>query len=166
ACTARVARKGVPMLFGQPEVRLGIIPGAGGSQRLPRLIDFTAAWRILRTGGVLSGDEAQRLGLILEQVDGDLVGRAIEIARTIKPAPAAPPRVPALPPEVDLGGLSRKVDEILRKAVLTGIRMPIDEALEFESQCFGEVFATRDRQIGLENYLRTNLRQPAIFTHS
>jgi enoyl-CoA hydratase/3-hydroxyacyl-CoA dehydrogenase len=166
ACTARIARKGVSLLFGQPEVRLGIIPGAGGSQRLPRLIDFSTAWRILRTGGVLSGDEAQKLGLILEQVDGDLVGRAIEIARTIKPDPKPPPRVPALPPEVDLGGLSRKVDEILKKAVLQGIRMPIEQALEFESQCFGEVFATRDCQIGLENYQRTNLKQPAVFTHS
>src|SRR5207237_964924 len=86
ACTARVARKGVPLLFGQPEVRLGIIPGAGGSQRLPRLIDFATAWRILRTGGTLSGDEAQNLGLILEQVEDDVVGRAIEIARTIKPS--------------------------------------------------------------------------------
>jgi enoyl-CoA hydratase/3-hydroxyacyl-CoA dehydrogenase len=166
ACTARVARKGVSMLFGQPEVRLGIIPGAGGSQRLPRLIDFSTAWRILRTGGVLSGDEAKKLGLILEQVDGDLVGRAIEIARTIKPDPVPPPRIPAVPLEVDLGGLSRKVDEILKKAVLTGIRMPIEQALEFESQCFGEVFTTRDCQIGLENYLRTGLKQPAVFTHS
>ena len=108
--------------------------------------------------------------------DADLPGRPLhrrretrellEIARTIKPGPAPPPRVPASPPEVDLGGLSRKVDEILKKAVLAGIRMPIEQALEFEAQCFGEVFATRDCQIGLENYMRTNLKQPAVFTHS
>src|SRR5206468_9836064 len=64
ACSARIARKGVSMLFGQPEVKLGIIPGAGGTQRLPRLIDFARAWRILRTGGSISGDEAEKLGLI------------------------------------------------------------------------------------------------------
>ncbi len=166
ACTARIARKGVSMLFGQPEVRLGIIPGAGGTQRLPRLIDFSTAWRILRTGGSISGEDAQKLGLILEQVDGDLVTRAIEIVRTLKPQLLTPPRVPAVPPEVDLGGLSRKVDEILRKAILTGIKMPLEQAVEFESQCFGEVFTTQDCQIGLENFLRTNLKQPAAFTHA
>jgi enoyl-CoA hydratase / 3-hydroxyacyl-CoA dehydrogenase len=166
ACTARVARKGISMLFGQPEVKLGIIPGAGGTQRLPRLIDFSAAWRLLRTGGAISGEDALKLGLVLELVDGDLVTRAIDVARTIKPEPPAPPRVPAVPPEIDLGGLSRKVDEILKKAILTGIRMPLEEALEFESQCFGEVFTTRDCHIGLENFVRTSLKQPAVFTHS
>jgi len=167
ACTARVARRGLASAFGQPEVKLGIIPGAGGTQRLPRLIDFAAAWKTLRTGGTISGEEALRLGLLLEEVEPDrLVDRAVQLARTLKPEPLPPPRVPATLPEVDLRGLSRKVDEILRKAILQGAAMPLPEALAFESQCFGEVFATRDRQIGLDNFVRTGLKQPASFVHA
>ncbi len=168
ACTARIARRGLPMLFGQPEPKLGIIPGAGGTQRLPRLIDFTTAWRVLRTAGTISGADALRLGLVQEETEADrLVDRAVELARTLEPRPPlAPPKIFGTPPEVDLGGLSRRVAEVLRKAVLQGAAMPLEKALEFESACFGEVYATRDRQIGLENFLRTNLKQPAVFVHA
>ncbi|HVE40528.1 MAG TPA: 3-hydroxyacyl-CoA dehydrogenase NAD-binding domain-containing protein [Planctomycetota bacterium] len=166
ACTARIARKGLPMLFGQPEVRLGIIPGAGGTQRLPRLIDFSAAWRLLRTGGTLSGTESLHLGLISEELDGDVVARAVELARTLKPVTPPEPKVPAVLPEVDLKGLSRKVDEILRRTILEGARLPLDPALAVEARSFGEVYATRDHRIGLDNYLKTSLKQPANFIHS
>lgn len=166
ACTARVARRGVTTLFGQPEVRLGIIPGAGGTQRLPRLIDFSTAWRLLRTGGTLSGSEALQLGLISEEVEGDVVGRAIELARSLRPAALPDPRIPPVPPEVDLKGLSRKIDEILRRAILEGAKLHIDRALEVEAQCFGEVYGTSDHRIGLENYLKTSLKQPAVFVHA
>jgi enoyl-CoA hydratase/3-hydroxyacyl-CoA dehydrogenase len=166
ACTTRIARKGLPMLFGQPEVRLGIIPGAGGTQRLPRLIDFSTAWRLLRTGGTLSGAESLQLGLISEELDGDVVARAVELARTLKPAGPPEPRVPQVLPEVDLKGLSRKVDEILRRAILEGAKLSLDSALEVEARHFGEVYATRDHRIGLENYVRTSLKQPAGFVHA
>jgi enoyl-CoA hydratase / 3-hydroxyacyl-CoA dehydrogenase len=166
ACTARVARKGISALFGQPEVRLGIIPGGGATQRLPRLIDFAAAWRLLRTGATLSGSEALQLGLLSEEVDGDVVSRAVHLARTLPPAAPREPRVPAVLPEVDLTGVSRKIDEILRRAILDGAKLPFDQALELEARCFGEVYATRDHRIGLDNYLRTALKQPAIFVHA
>lgn len=166
ACTARIARKGLPLLFGQPEVRIGLIPCAGATQRLPRLIDFHTAWRILRTGGNLSGEDALRVGLIAEEVDGDLVARAAELARMMKPAAPLEARVPAVLPDTDLGGLSRRVDEILRRAILDGVQLPFERALEVESRGFAEVWATRDRRIGLDNYLRTNLKQPAAFVHA
>jgi len=166
ACTARVARKGLPVLFGQPEVRLGLIPGGGATQRLPRLIDFMAAWRLLRTGATMSGSEALQLGLILEEVEGDLVARAIELARTILPRPAAEPKVPAVLPEVDLRGLSRRIDEILRRAIVEGAKLPLDDALALESSCFGEVFTTRDHRIGLDNYFKSGPKQPARFVHA
>ncbi len=166
ACTARVARKGIPALFGQPEVRIGIIPGAGGTQRLPRLIDFAAAWRLLRTGGTLSGSEALQLGLLSEEVEGDLVDRAVQLACAPPPSTPRAPQVPAVLPEVDLTGVSRKVDEILRRAILEGAKLPLDQALELEASCFGDVYATRDHRIGLDNYLRTGLKQPANFVHA
>ena len=166
ACTARIARKGLPVLFGQPEVRLGLIPGGGATQRLPRLIDFGTAWRLLRTGATLSGTEALQLGLILEEVDGDLVSRAAELARTISPGTLPEARVPAILPEVDLKGLSRRLDEILRRAIVDGARLPIEEGLALESACFGDVFTTRDHRIGLDNYFKFGSKQPARFVHA
>jgi enoyl-CoA hydratase/carnithine racemase len=166
ACTARIARKGLPVLFGQPEARLGLIPGGGATQRLPRLIDFAAAWRILRTGAPISGAEALQLGLLTEEVDGDLLDRAVELALTLKPRELPAARVPAVLPEVDLQGLSRRIDEILRRAILDGAALPLDRGLELESACFGEVFTTKDHRIGLDNYFKTSLKQPARFVNA
>jgi enoyl-CoA hydratase/carnithine racemase len=166
ACSARIAPRGIPSLFSHPEVRLGLIPGAGGTQRLIRLIDAASAWKLLRTGGSIGSAEALRLGLLLEEVDGDLIERAKALARKIQPAPLPSTRPHADLPEVDLAGLSRKIDEILRKAILKGAAMPLEKALEFEAECFGEVFATKDCRIGLENYFRTRLREPARFVHA
>lgn len=172
-CTARIARKGLRVLFGQPEVKLGIIPGAGGSVRLPRLIDFAAAWKLLRTGGTISGPEALKLGLIEEEVEDDLIGRAADLARKLasgavkeKVLPRGPIPVPPNLPEVDLGTLSRKVDEILRSAILEGAKLPLEHALRFESSKFGEVCGTEDMKIGIENFLKTQLKQPAKFVHA
>jgi enoyl-CoA hydratase/3-hydroxyacyl-CoA dehydrogenase len=171
-CTARIARKGLKTLFGQPEVKLGIIPGAGGSVRLPRLIDFATAWKILRTGGSISGAEALKLGLIEEEVEDDLIGRAVALARRLasggakaKEIPRGPIPVPRDLPEVDLGTLSRKVDEILRSAVLEGAKLPLEHALRLESAKFGEVCGTEDMRIGIENFLKTQLKEPAKFVH-
>jgi enoyl-CoA hydratase/3-hydroxyacyl-CoA dehydrogenase len=166
AASARVARKGLPILFGHPDVRWGLIPFAGGTQRLPRLIEFPIAWRLLRTGGSLSGEEALRLGLLDEEVDGDPVARAVELARRLPAAVPREPRVPSVLPEADLGGLSRRVDEILRRAILEGARLPLEEALAVETRAFADAWATRDRRIGLENYVRTGLKQPAAFVHA
>ncbi|HVR87496.1 MAG TPA: 3-hydroxyacyl-CoA dehydrogenase/enoyl-CoA hydratase family protein [Planctomycetota bacterium] len=166
ACTARIARKGLPVLFGQPEVRLGLIPGGGGTQRLPRMIDFGTAWRLLRTGATLSGTEALQLGLIREEVEGDLVSRAIELARTTLPAPLPEIQIPAVLPEVDLRGLSRRVDEILRRAIVEGAKLSLDDGLALESSCFAEVFTTRDHRIGLDNYFKSGPKTPARFVHA
>jgi enoyl-CoA hydratase/carnithine racemase len=172
-CTARIARKGIKTLFGQPEVKLGIIPGAGGSVRLPRLIDFGTAWRVLRTGETISGSESLKLGLILEEAEDGLVDRAAEVVRKLasremkaKEIPRGPIPVPAHVPELELGTLSRKVDEILKSAILEGARMPLEQALTFESSKFGEVCGTEDMRIGIENFLKTQLKQPAPFIHA
>ena len=171
-CTARIARSGIKTLFGQPEVKLGIIPGAGGSVRLPRLIDFATAWRVLRTGGTISGAEALRLGLILEEVGDGLVPRAAEIARKLASGamkateiPRGPIPIPANLPDVDLGPLSRKVDEIVKGAILEGAGLPLEHALRLESAKFGEVCGTEDMRIGIENFLKTQLKTPAPFVH-
>jgi enoyl-CoA hydratase/3-hydroxyacyl-CoA dehydrogenase len=171
-CTARIARKGLKVAFGQPEVRLGIIPGAGGAVRLPRMIDFATAWKVIRGGGSISGLEALKLGLILEEVGDGLVDLAVEIVRKLasgemnsKPIPTGPIQVPANLPEVDLAGLSRKVDEICQSAILECAKLPLENALAMESAKFGEVCGTEDMRIGIENFLKTQLKQPAPFVH-
>ncbi len=170
ACTARIAAKGQKRLFGQPEVNLGIIPGAGGSVRLPRLIDFATACRILRTAGSISGKDALAWGLILEEVEGDLVARACEIVREIAGGKRGVKAIPRGPidgamPDVPIGPLSKKVDEILCRAIVDGAKLPLDKALENESKLFGEVCGTKDMKIGLENFLRTGGKEPPRFVH-
>jgi enoyl-CoA hydratase / 3-hydroxyacyl-CoA dehydrogenase len=171
ACTARIARKGLSICFGQPEVKLGIIPGAGATQRLPRIIGHEKAWEILRTARNVKGDEAEKLGYIREQVDGDVVERGIALARELvqrppKPIEKGPFPAPANLPDVDLGHLSRKVDSILTKAIVEGNARDLEQGLWLESRCFGEVCGTKDMRIGLENFLKTNLKEPAKFVNA
>jgi enoyl-CoA hydratase/3-hydroxyacyl-CoA dehydrogenase len=169
SCTARIAKAGLPVLFGQPEPKLGIIPGAGATQRLPRIVGFEKAWEILRTGRTVSAAEAEQIGYVSETVEGDLVARAIEKARELargQTLMVKPLRVPDRPRPVDIGALSRKVDEIMQRAILRGLTMSLEEGLRYESRCFGEVCGTKDMRIGMENFLKTQLKEPAKFVHA
>ncbi|MHC4816934.1 MAG: enoyl-CoA hydratase-related protein, partial [Planctomycetota bacterium] len=170
ACHARIARKGLDVLAGQPEPNLGLMAGAGGTQRLPRIIGFKAAWELLRTGRPISGREAKALGLIRDEIKGDLVMAAVALARDM--ARSGYPRInrdpvepPADFPEVDLRHLSRAVDAVLCRAILEGARLGLDEGLALETQCFGEVCGLEDRRIGLENLLRNGPHARAEFVH-
>lgn len=172
ACTLRIARKGQRLLAGQPEARLGFIPGAGGTQRLPRLIPFEKAWKLLRTAGNLSSSEALALGLIEEEVEGDLVARAVAIARELldgrrrpKPIARGPIDVPTNLGEVDLGTLSRKCDEIMKRAILEGARLSLEDGVRLEAKLFGECCGTQDMKIGIENFQKGG-KEPARFVHA
>jgi len=173
ACEVRIAQKGLKVLAGQPEANLGIIPGAGGTQRLPRWVGIERAAEMLRSTKPISSEKALALGLVSEVVDDDLVGRAVQIAKEL--ASGARPRqrldqqpmkdVPAALPAMELGHLSRKVDEILCKAILGGARMTLREGLAFEAKCFGEVCGTEDMRIGVTNFLKNGPRAKAEFRH-
>ena len=166
ACHARIAAKGLKVLAGQPEPNLGIIPGAGGTQRLPRVIPFEKAWEMLRTGKTISSVEAKQLGLISEEVDADqLLDRAIAIAKAgkVKRIDRGPLAVPPKPPDVDLGHLSRAVDKVMQKAILEGGKLGLDKGLEFESKCFGEVCGLEDMRLGMENFIKNGPRAKAQF---
>jgi enoyl-CoA hydratase/3-hydroxyacyl-CoA dehydrogenase len=167
ACHARIAAKGQKVLAGQPEPNLGIIPGAGATQRLPRVIPFDKAWEMLRTGKTISSAEAKQLGLVSEEVDPDqLLDRAIALARgKPKRIDRGPLSLPPSPPDLDLGHLSKAVDRVMRKAILEGARMGLDQGLEFESKCFGEVCALEDMRIGMENFLKNGPRSKAQFVN-
>ncbi len=171
ACHARIARKGLKMLAAQPEPNLGIIPGAGATQRLPRLIGLEKAWPLLRTGRPFSSAEALELGLIREEVDGDVVAQAAELARDAADGKLELPAIPREPldvPElgdVDLGHLSRAVDEVLQRAIVEGAKKTLAKGLEVEIECFGDVCTLEDMRIGVDNFVKNGTRSKASFVN-
>ena len=173
ACHARIAKKGLKMLAGQPEINLGIIPGAGGTQRLIRLIGLGQAAEMMRTARPISSAQALDQGLISEEVDGDLIPRAIELVsgyadgsielKRISRDPMAD--VPEALPEVDLGHYSRKIDSILCNTILEGARLPLRDGLALESKQFGACVETKDMHIGMENFIKNGPRVKAEFVN-
>ncbi|MEC7724524.1 MAG: hypothetical protein VYD05_03340, partial [Planctomycetota bacterium] len=73
--------------------------------------------------------------------------------------------VPEQLPQVEIGHLSRKVDEILQKAILGAAKLPLSEAVPFEAKCFGEVCGTEDMRIGVQNFLANGPKSKADFVH-
>ena len=172
ACTARIAKKGQKAFVAQPEPRLGIIPGAGGTQRLPRLVEIEKAWPILRTGNPISSAQAKEIGLIQEEVEGDLIEKAIDMVKNIlsgkvrvPPIKKDPIPIPSKLPEVDIGHFSRKIDSLLQKAILEGAKMTLEEGLKWESKVFGECLLTEDMRIGMENFMKNGPKVNASFVH-
>lgn len=171
ACTARVAQAGLKVLAGMPEVRLGIIPGGGGTQRLPRLIGVEAAARMLRTGQSVSAQEALASGLV-DQVAEDCVNAAITLARQLAQGSGAgvtrrdgPVQAPAELPAVDLDGLSRSTDAILCEAIVKGAALSLSEGLELEARLSGRCMETEDARIGISNFIKNGPRVAAQFVH-
>jgi enoyl-CoA hydratase/3-hydroxyacyl-CoA dehydrogenase len=171
ACHHRIARKGLKILAGQPEPNLGIIPGAGGTQRLPRLIGLAKAWPLLRTGRPISGKEARELGLVAEEVEPDqLIPRAVAIANgsasvVMKPIERGP-LPPTDLPDVDIGHLSRRIDAILQRAILEGAKGTLADGLMLESRLFGECVETKDMHVGMETFMTQGARAKAPFVHA
>jgi enoyl-CoA hydratase/carnithine racemase len=171
-CTARIIRKGIGMAVAQPEPNLGIVPGAGATQRLPRLVGLEQAALMLRTGRPLSGKDAVACGLVREEVDGDVVEAAIQLARAaaqgtviLKPIDPRPMATPASLPPVELGHLSKAIDGLICRAIVEGCRKPLYEGLHFESEMFGACCATEDMRIGVANFARNGPRAKAEFVH-
>ncbi len=171
-CTARIAAKGQKVFVAQPEPKLGIIPGAGATQRLPRLVGIDNAWPILRSGIPISSTRAKEIGLIQEELVGDLVEAAIDLLKKIISGKVHVPAIrkdpipiPSTLPEVDIGPLSRKIDSLLQKAILEGAKMTLEEGLKLESKVFGECLLTEDMKIGMETFLKQGPKVNAPFVH-
>jgi enoyl-CoA hydratase/carnithine racemase len=173
ACTARICVAGQKQLLAQPEPLLGIIPGAGGTQRLPRIVGIEKAAALLRTGRPVSSAESVEMGLCLEEVKGEIRDRAIALARDIargtkkvKPVERGPlTGVPAALPPVDIGHLSKRIDAILCRVILDGARLPLAAGLDLEASAFADVCRTRDMRIGVENFVKNGPRAKAAFVH-
>ena len=157
----------------QPEVNLGFIPGAGGTQRLPRLVGVSKAAEILRTARPVSSAEAVQIGLAREEVEGDLVGAAAALVKQIVDGSVVVPAIESGPltdigePEnLDIGFHSRKIDSILVNAIYAGAKMSLAEGLDLESRSFGQCIETKDMWIGLENFMTRGAGSKAEFIHS
>lgn len=127
ACTFRVAATGATL--GLPEARLGILPGAGGTQRLPRLIGRTRALRLLLTGESVNAERAHRMGLVDEVADDPVVA-ALALADQI--AASSPLAVSAI-----------------RETVAEYADSPVHRAVEQTATRLGDLLATRDAAEGM-----------------
>jgi enoyl-CoA hydratase len=140
ACTLRLASEAARL--GQPEIKLGLIPGYGGSQRLPRLVGRGAALMMLLTGAMVDAAEALRIGLVDEVIAADkLHDRATELARQIA----------AMPPLAVAAAI---------EAVDRGADLPLDQAVALEAEIFGRLCGTQDKREGTLAFLE---KRPAVW---
>ncbi|HKD49188.1 MAG TPA: enoyl-CoA hydratase-related protein [Candidatus Acidoferrum sp.] len=141
SCTIRIASKTAKL--GQPEVKLGILPGYGGSQRLARLCGKGLALELCLTGEMISAEEAQRIGLL---------NHIYEPAELLPAAEAMAQKIVANAP------LAVKY---AMEAIERGVEMPQEEGLFLEATLFGLACATEDMREGTKAFLE---KRPAQFT--
>jgi enoyl-CoA hydratase len=133
ACPVRIASENAK--FGLPEVGLGIIPGYGGTQRLPRIVGYGIAAELIATGRMIDAQEAYRIGLVNRVVPlGSLLDEAKAMAKAI--AANAPLAVAAA-----------------LEAARTGLESGLDAGLRLESSLFGILGSTRDMHEGLQAFV-------------
>jgi enoyl-CoA hydratase len=133
ACTLRIAAEHAA--FGQPEVKLGVLPGFGGTQRLPRLVGPGRALQLILTAAAIDAREACRIGLVNEVVPADgLIARAEAILRQI--AANGPLAV-----------------RLATEAVLRGMDMPLADGLALESALFAVCASSDDKREGTSAFL-------------
>jgi enoyl-CoA hydratase/carnithine racemase len=168
ACHARVVGPG--LMLGQPEVNLGIIPGYGGTQRLPRLIGLEKAAEMVRTAGTIGAKEACQLGWATggpanDPVSGakDLIKAHLDGSSPIKRLDPGPIQVPTTLPAVDIGHRSLAIDRILTDALFAGLKTDLDSGLEIEAVAFARCKETVDYDIGMTNFIQNGPRIPAVF---
>ncbi len=139
ACDMRICAEHAKM--GQPEINLGIIPGFGGTQRLPRIVGVGRAMQMLITGDPIDAQTALAWGLVNAVWPGDqLVERALELARNA--AAKAPVAV-----------------KLIQQAVYQGIDKPLQLGLHCEINSFRQVFETEDKSEGISAFLEKRAPQ-------
>jgi len=133
ACDYRIASERA--VFGQPEVLLGIIPGGGGTQRLPRVVGRSRAKELMATGRQVKAEEALRIGLADEVVSSEgVLPRALELA-------------------AELARGAVQAQAMIKRAVDDGMDTDLAAGLALEQQLFADVFHTDDSQIGVQSFL-------------
>ncbi|PWF23829.1 enoyl-CoA hydratase [Corticimicrobacter populi] len=130
--------------FGQPEIKLGIMPGAGGSQRLPRAVGKSKAMDLVLTARMMDAAEAERAGLVSRVVPAERVlDEAIEAATVI-------------------ASMSLPAVMLAKEAVNRAYETPLAEGLLFERRAFHALFSTEDQKEGMVAFVE---KRPATFVH-
>ena len=130
--------------FGQPEIKLGIIPGAGGTQRLPRAVGKAKAMDLVLTGRLMDAAEAERAGLVSRVVPADkLLDEAIEMATVI-------------------ASMSLPSVMMAKEAVNRAFETPLAEGMQFERRLFHSLFGTHDQKEGMDAFIA---KRPPSFQH-
>jgi len=133
ACDVRIAARSARL--GQPEIKLGLIPGGGGTQRLPRLVGPSRALWLVLTGELIDATEAERIGLVDEVVeDGALAARSLEVAHAI--AAHSPVAL-----------------SLAKAAIRASFEAPLAAGLQYERELFITAFASDDRVEGVRAFL-------------
>ena len=128
--------------FGQPEITIGIIPGAGGTQRLPRAVGKAKAMEMVLTGRMMEADEAERAGLVSRIIPAaDLLAEAIKVATRI-------------------ASMGRAAAYAAKEAVNTAYETSLAEGVHFERRMFHALFATEDQKEGMAAFAEK--RQPTF----
>jgi len=133
ACTIRIASENAK--FGQPEINLGIMPGNGGSQRLPRLVGEGRAMEMILTGDLIDAQEASRIGL---------VNRVVPQAELMPCVKELATKLAAKPP------LAVK---LVKNAIHTGLNMNLNDGIEYENKLFAVLCGSQDKQEGVAAFL-------------
>jgi len=135
AMTCDIIIAGESAKFGQPEVKIGIIPGGGGTQRLPRAVGKYKAMRYLLTGDLFGAQDALQMGLVSEIVaDAEVEKRALEMAQQIA----------ALPP---------LAVEQIKEAVLRGLDASLEAGLALEAKAIQLLFSSQDQKEGMAAFI-------------
>jgi enoyl-CoA hydratase len=130
--------------FGQPEIKLGVIPGIGGTQRLTRLVGRAKAMDLCLTGRMMDAAEAERSGLVSRVVPAaELLDEALKAAQTI-------------------ASMSMPVAMMTKEAINRADEMGLAEGVRFERRVFHALFATADQKEGMAAFLD---KRPPAFTH-
>ena len=141
ACDIRIAS--TKAKFGQPEVNLGVTPGFGGSQRLPRIVGEGIAKELLFTGDMIGANRAYEIGLVNRVVEPEaLLDTAWEMARKI-------------------ASKGQVAVRLTKQGVNAGLNMDLERGLQYETELFGLSFSTADQKEGMAAFLE---KRPAIFT--
>lgn len=121
--------------FGQPEIKLGVLPGAGGTQRLPRAVGKAKAMDMCLTARMMNADEAERAGLVARVVPADkLIEEAMTVATTI-------------------AGFSLPVVMMIKESVNRAFESSLNEGLLFERRVFHSAFALQDQKEGMAAFV-------------
>jgi enoyl-CoA hydratase len=129
--------------FGQPEIKIGVMPGAGGTQRLTRAVGKALAMELILTGRTMDAAEASAAGLVTAVVPAaETVDRALALADTIASMPPLAVRA-------------------AKRSVLAAAELPLSEGLRLERQAFFDLFATQDQREGMRAFTE---KRPPVWT--